>query len=98
MAGAGNEKDVEAARPDDPVQVQIDEVEPRHRSEMTEQARLDMRHGERLAKQRVIEQIDLTDRQLIGGAPPSLHDVDLVRRQRFGLRLIDGVNVQGMDP
>ena len=54
---------------------------------MPEQARLDVREGQLLAQQRVGEQIDLPDRQVVRGAPIG------VDRGEFGLRQRPGGGV-----
>ena len=51
-----------AVLPDHPVQVRIDEVQPRRRAPVAEQARLDMLGLQRFAQERIIEKIDLADR------------------------------------
>ena len=62
----------EIALLDDPVEMDIDEVEARRRAPMAEQARLDVLDLQRLAQQRIGQQIDLADRQIIRGAPPGV--------------------------
>ena len=51
------------------VEVRVDEVQTRHRPEVTEQSRLYVLGSQRLAKQGVVEQVDLTHRQVVGGPP-----------------------------
>ena len=70
---------VEVARLDDPVQVDVDEVQPRRRAPVAEQPRLDVLQRERLLQQRIVEEIDLPDRQVVGGAPPGVDAGKLLR-------------------
>ena len=42
-----------------------------------------MRERERLAKQRIVEQINLADREVIRGAPVRVHAAQFVRRERL---------------
>lgn len=58
---------------DDAVQVDVDKVEPRRRTPVTEQARFDVRQLERLLQQRIGVEINLADRQIVGGAPVGVH-------------------------
>ena len=70
---------VEIPRGDDAVQVRVDEVLPGCRAPVAEQARLDVRRLQRLQQQRVVEQVNLADGQVVGGAP-----VRVQQPQRFG--------------
>ena len=60
------------ALPDDPVQVRVDEVQTRRRTPVAEQPRFDVVASERLPQQRVVEQVDLTHRQIVRGPPPGI--------------------------
>ena len=60
---------VEVAGRDDPVQVRVDEVQAGGGAPVAEQPRLDVLGPQRLAQQRVVEQVDLADRQVVGGPP-----------------------------
>jgi hypothetical protein len=50
------------------VHVRIDQIEPGRRAEVAQQPGVDVLRRERLAKQGVVEQLDLSDRQVVGGA------------------------------
>jgi hypothetical protein len=50
------------------------------RTPVAQQPRLDVFDGERLAQQRIVEQVDLAHRQVVGGAPPG------VDAREFGFR------------
>jgi hypothetical protein len=78
MPRAGHVDHVEVALLDQPVQVNIDEVQPRRRPPMTEQARLDVLRPQRLPQQRIVQQVDLPDRQVVRGPPVRVEQLDLV--------------------
>ena len=84
MAGPADIDHVEVARPDDAVEMGIDEIQARRGAPMPEQARLDVLEGQRLAQQRIVEQIDLADREIIRGAPIGVDRGEFGRRQRPG--------------
>ena len=69
---------VQVVRPDHPVHVRVEQVQAGRRAPVAEQARLDVRGLERLAQQRVVEQVDLADGQVVGGAPPGVDPPQLV--------------------
>ena len=69
MAGAGHVEHLQPALPDRPVAVRIDEIEPRRRPPVPEQPRLHVLEAQRLAQQRVVEQVDLTDREVVRRTP-----------------------------
>ena len=79
MARAADIDDIEVARLDDPVEVGIDEIEPRRRAQMAEQPRFDVGAFERLFEKRVVEQVDLSDRQVIRRPPPPVDQFELDR-------------------
>jgi hypothetical protein len=79
VTGAGDVDRVEVAGTDRPVHVRPDQVEPGCRPEVAEQARLDLLGGEWLAQERVVEQVDLPDRQVVGRAPVGVEQLELVR-------------------
>ena len=60
-------------RLDDPVQMRIDEIEPRRRAPMPKQPWLDMLDPQRLTQQRVVQKINLPDRQVVCGAPVGIY-------------------------
>ncbi len=81
VAGAGNEDHVEIVGTDQPVEMRVDEAEPRRGAEMPERPRLDVHRRDRLAQQRTVEQIDLADREIVGGTPPAVDAVEVVGRK-----------------
>src|SRR6266581_6674831 len=71
MAGADDVDGVEVALLDDPVGVRVDEVEAGGRAPVAQQPRLDVFELQWSIEQRVVEQIDLPDRQVVGRPPAS---------------------------
>jgi hypothetical protein len=67
-----------AARFNDPVEVDVRKFCPGGRAPVAQQTRLEVREAQRLFQQRVIEQIELPDRQVVDGAPPSIDQAQLV--------------------
>src|SRR5438105_7457149 len=51
---------------------------------MPEQARLDVLELKRLFQERIVEQVDLPDRQVVRGAPPRIDQARFFGRQRVG--------------
>ena len=86
MAGPGDVDDVGVAVTDDAVQMGVDQVQARRGAPVTEQPRLDVFGGQRLAQQRVVQQVDLADRQVIGGAPVGVDQGEFVIGQRGSRR------------
>ena len=78
VAGAGDVDHVEIILLDDPVQVDIDEVLAWRRAPVPDHQRLHVRERQRLAQQRVRVEVDLPDRQVIGGPPIGVHLAQLV--------------------
>src|SRR6266568_5474021 len=77
MARPSDVHHVKITGPYDPVQVHIDEVQPRRGSPMSEQTRLDVLKPQRLPQQRVVVQVDLADRQVVCSAPPGIDQTAL---------------------
>ena len=75
---------VQVARPDHPADVGVDEVEPRRRPPVAEQPRLDVLGAERLAEERIGEQVDLSDGQVVGRPPVGVDPRQLVVGQWLG--------------
>jgi hypothetical protein len=82
MTRAGDVDHVEVALLDDPVQVHVDEILPRCRAPMPQQPPLDVRGLKRITQERIIEQIDLADREVVRGAPVGVHLQEQVGRKR----------------
>ncbi len=86
VTGTGHVDRVELAGTYRPVQVRVDEVQAGRRAPMTKQPRLDVLGPQRLAQQRVREQVDLTDCQVIGRAPPRVEHAELFVGERLSCR------------
>ena len=65
VAGPGDEDRAQLALADRAIEVDVDEVQSRHRPEVTEQTRLHVLGPQRLPKQGVVEQVDLTHREVV---------------------------------
>jgi len=57
--------------------VGVEEVQAGRGAPVSEQARLDVLRAERLAQERVGEQVDLADRQVVRGPPPGVDPGEL---------------------
>ena len=79
VAGARNVNDICIRFPDQPVQMNVDEILPGRCAPMPQQARLDVFFCERLAQQRIIEEIDLADAEIIRGAPIAIASCSTAR-------------------
>ena len=88
MAGTGDVEHVQVILFDDPVQVCVDEVLARRGAPMPDHQGLDVRQLERLLQQRVVVEIDLADRQIVGGPPIGVHLLQQIGRQRFIRRIL----------
>ena len=69
VPGADHVDHVQVVLLDHPVQVRVEEVQAGRGAPVSEQPRLDVLARERLAQQRVVEQVDLPDREVVRGAP-----------------------------
>ena len=85
MAGTGDVDHVEIVAADQPVEVDVDEVQPRRGAPVAEQARLDVLLGERPAQQRIVVEIDLADGEVVGGAPPRIDQAALFPGQALAI-------------
>ena len=81
MARAGDVDRTQVAGANLPVQVRVEQIQARHRAEVAEQAKLDVLGLQRLAQQRVVEQVNLADRQVVGRAPVGVDQTQLVLGQ-----------------
>ncbi len=71
-----------APRPDDPVEMGVDQVEAGARPPVPEQPGFDVRRFERRAQQRIRPQVELSGGQIAGGAPVCLQRVQLGGAER----------------
>ncbi len=70
---------VEIPLHDGSVEVGIDEVETRGRPPVAEETGLDVLRPQRLRQQRVVQQVDLPHREVIGRPPPGVERVEIDR-------------------
>ena len=75
----GDINHIEIVTLDDPVKVRVDEVQARSRSPVPEQARLDMLPLQRLAQERVVQQVNLSDGEIVGRTPVGIGFSQFVR-------------------
>ena len=87
MAWPGDVDHVEVALADDPVEVDVQQIESRNRAEMAEQPRLDVVRLQSLAEERVAEEIDLADGQVVRRSPVGVESLELDAVQRTGVRV-----------
>ena len=84
VSGPDDPDRVEIARIDDPVRVGVDEVEPGRRPPVAKEPGLDVLGAQGLAEQRVVEKVDLPDREIVRGAPPRVESLELRSVQGAG--------------
>ena len=83
VPGPGDVDRVQIELFDQAVHVDIDEVQPGRRAPVAQQSRLDVLELERLAQQRILVEIDLADRKVIGGAPVGIDLAEFFRGERL---------------
>ena len=101
MPGTRHEQRVEVTLLDDPVGVGPHEVETRGRAPMAQEPGLDVPGLKRPAQEWVIQEINLTHRQVVRGPPPGVDGLALVVRERpvVGLWSVHGMCCDhGMPP
>ena len=86
VPGTGDIDDVEVPVSDHPVQVGVDQVQSWRGTPVPEQSRLHVLRQQFLGEQRIVEQVDLPDRQVVSGTPPGVDQLEFGRCQRPGLR------------
>lgn len=84
VAGPGDVDDVGVALANYPVQVRVDQIEAGGGAPVTQQPGFDVRGHQRFGQQWIVQQIDLTDRQVVGGAPIGVNEGQVVVGQGSG--------------
>ncbi len=84
VAGAGDVDHVEVVLFDDAVEVGVDEILAGGGAPVSEEAGLDVVELEGLAEEGVVEEIDLSDGEVVGGAPVGIYFFKEVRGERSG--------------
>ena len=69
VAGPADVDHVQVVLLDDAIAVHVDEIEPGRGAPVSQQPRLDVLQAQRLGQQRIVVEINLADRQVVGGAP-----------------------------
>ena len=75
--GTGDEDRIESSLPNRSIEMHVDEIETGRRAEVAQQAWLDVLGPERFSQQRIVEQVDLTDREIVRRAPVVVQGDDL---------------------
>src|SRR5580658_2978908 len=75
MSWPAHKDHVEITRFDDAVKMGVDKVKPRSGAPVTEEAWLDVIWPQRFPQQRIVQQIDLPDREEIGGSPVAIEQL-----------------------
>ena len=83
VAGAGDVDRRLLALLDRPVEMRVEEVEAGRGAPVAEQSGLDVVARQRGPQQRVVQQVDLPDRQVVRGAPPAVELGERLVAQRF---------------
>ena len=60
----------------------VDEVLPGRRAPVADDEWLDVRQRQRLAQERVVVEVDLANRQVVGGAPIGIDEMQFARHHR----------------
>src|SRR6266542_6357036 len=81
MPRTANINNIEVELLDQAVEVHINKVQSGRRTPVTEQPRLHMLEFQRFAQQRIGEQIDLSNREVIGRTPVGVHLAQLSWRK-----------------
>ncbi len=78
VPGTGDEDRAEVPLLDRAIHVHVEEVQPRSRSPVAEQARLDLIGAQGFAQQRVVEQVDLSYREVVRGPPVRVDQAQII--------------------
>src|SRR5262249_5749012 len=83
MTRTGYVDDAQIVLLDQPIDVNVDEIQPRCGAPMTQQARLDVRDLERLVEQWIGEEVDLSHGDVVRRTPVGMHLAQLFGGQRL---------------
>ena len=84
VPGPDDPDGIQAALRDHAVGVGVDEVQAGGRPPVAEEPRLDVLGSERLAQERVVEEVDLPDREVVRRPPVGIDPCELGRARRRG--------------
>ena len=79
VAGPAHEDHVEVVGADHPVEVRVQEVEPRGGAPVPEQPRFGVLDPERFPEEGVVEEVDLAHREVVRRTPPGVDQLELAR-------------------
>jgi hypothetical protein len=88
MAGTSDVDHIEIVELDRAIEMHIDEILPWRRTPVPDHERLDVSQRQRFAQHRVFVEVDLADREVVGGAPIGVELPPFVRIQR-DLRFVE---------
>ena len=80
MPGTADENHIQVVPADQAIEMDVNQVEAGSGAPVTEQPRLDVLELQRLFEQGIVEQVDLSDGEIVRGAPPGIHYL------QFGVR------------
>ena len=80
MAGTADIEHADIQRADDAVEMGVNEVQSGRRAPMAEQTGLDVLGPQGLAQQRVVEQVDLPDGEVVRSAPVAIEQIEVAAR------------------
>src|SRR5205085_105183 len=83
VSRAGDIDHVQVLLLDDPVEVDVDEIQSRRRAPVAQQAGLDVLALQGLLQQGIVVKINLADGQVVCGAPVSVDFPEQIRAERF---------------
>ena len=83
VTGTSDVEHVQVILLDDPVQMHVDKVLARRRAPVSDHQMLHVRQFQRLLQQRIVVEINLTNRQIVGGSPVGIHLAEQFRGKRF---------------
>ncbi len=98
VSGTGEQNQVQIIPLDDTVQVDKYEILPRHRAPVAHDLFLDHVQGQRLAQQRVLQQVQLAGGEIVGRTEPFVHALQQFLRDRAFFRAKDSVVTHGDAP
>src|SRR5580704_12641864 len=98
MSRSGDVNDICIMLFDEPIQMNVNEILSRRSSPVPKQPWFDLLCLERLSQQGILEEVDLTDAEIIRGSPVAVDLVEHVWRQRpRRFRRFGGVLAVGSD-
>ncbi len=97
VARADDVHHIKVALGDDAIEMRVDEVQARGGPPVAKQAWLYVIEGERTLEERIVFEVDLANREVVGGAPVRMHRLELIvgqRGRRRHFRLLRRVSLE----